>query len=106
MAVHAVLFDMFDTLMMIVKDHEFYDYSLKRTHSFLVENGVGVEFAAFREAYTKARDALYVEADARLEEPHFNLRIAKALESLGYSFGAQSEVVAGAANAVCEGVME
>jgi HAD superfamily hydrolase (TIGR01662 family) len=97
---------MFDTLMLIVKDHEFYDYSLKRAHKFLVENGVAVEFAAFQNAYIKARDALYVEADARLEEPHFNLRISKALESLGYSFGVKSEVVAGATNAFCEGFME
>jgi putative hydrolase of the HAD superfamily len=106
MAIQAVLFDMFDTLMLIVKDHEFYDYSLKKAHSFLVENGVTVGFAAFREAYRKARDALYVEADVQLEEPHFNLRISKALESLGYSFGAYSEVVAGATNEFCEGFME
>jgi FMN phosphatase YigB (HAD superfamily) len=106
MAIQAVLFDMFDTLMLIVKDHEFYDYSLKKAHSFLVENGVDVAFAVFHDAYTKARDALYVEADVQLEEPHFNLRISKALESLGYSFGAYSEVVAGATNEFCEGFME
>jgi putative hydrolase of the HAD superfamily len=106
MAIQAVLFDMFDTLMLIVKDHEFYDYSLKKAHSFLVENGVDVAFAVFHDAYIKARDALYVEADAQLEEPHFNLRISKALESLGYSFGAYSEVVAGATNEFCEGFME
>jgi putative hydrolase of the HAD superfamily len=106
MAIQAVLFDMFDTLMLIVKDHEFYDYSLKKAHSFLVKDGVTVGFAAFREAYRKARDALYVEADVQLEEPHFNLRISKALESLGYSFGAYSEVVAGATNEFCEGFME
>ena len=106
MPIQAVLFDMFDTLMLIVKDHEFYDYSLKKAHGFLAENGVTVGFAAFREAYRKARDALYVEADVQLEEPHFNLRISKALESLGYSFGAYSEVVAGATNEFCEGFME
>ena len=106
MAIQAVLFDMFDTLMLIVKDHEFYDYSLKKTHIFLVENDVDVDFASFRDAYRKARDTLYVEADVRLEEPHFNLRISKALESLGYSFGVNSEVVAGATNAFCEGFME
>jgi HAD superfamily hydrolase (TIGR01662 family) len=97
---------MFDTLMLIVKNHEFYDYSLKKAHSFLVENGVDVAFAVIHAAYIKARDALYVEADAQLEEPHFNLRISKALESLGYSFGAYSEVVAGATNEFCEGFME
>lgn len=106
MAIHAVLFDMFDTLMLIVKDHEFYDYSLKKSHNYLTNNGVDVEFAAFRDAYLKARDALYVEADARLEEPHFNLRISKALESLGYGFGVNSEIVAGTTNAFCEGFME
>jgi len=106
MAIQAVLFDMFDTLMLIVKDHEFYDYSLKKAHSFLVKNGVDVAFPVFHDAYIKARDALYVEADVQLEEPHFNLRISKALESLGYSFGAYSEVVAGATNEFCEGFME
>jgi putative hydrolase of the HAD superfamily len=106
MPIQAVLFDMFDTLMMIEKDHAFYSPSLKGAHSFLVDSGVDVAFAVFRDAYIKARDALYVEADARLEEPHFNLRIAKALESLGYSFDVQSEVVAGATNAFCERFME
>ena len=105
MAIQAVLFDMFDTLMLIVKDHEFYDYSLKKAHNFLVANGVDIEFKAFRDAYLKARDALYVEADARLEEPHFNLRISKALERLGYGFGVNNKTVAGATNAFCEGFM-
>jgi putative hydrolase of the HAD superfamily len=106
MPIEAVLFDMFDTLMMIEKDHAFYNPSLKRTHTFLVKNGVDTQFRVFRDAYIKARDALYVEADARLEEPHFNLRISNALESLGYSFDAQNEVVTGATNAFCEGFME
>ena len=97
---------MFDTLMLIEKDHAFHAPSLKGAHSFLVDSGVDVAFAVFRDAYIKARDALYVEADARLEEPHFNLRIAKALESLGYNFDVQSEVVAGATNAFCERFME
>ena len=106
MPIEAVLFDMFDTLMLIEKDHTFYNPSLKKAYAFLVKNGVNVRFRAFRDAYIKARDALYVEADARLEEPHFNLRISNALESLGYSYDVQNEVVAGATNAFCEGFME
>jgi HAD superfamily hydrolase (TIGR01662 family) len=97
---------MFDTLMIIEKNHEFYTPSLKSAHQVLVDNGVDVEFTVFRDAYIKARDALYVEADARLEEPHFNIRIANALESLGYCFDVNSEVVAGATNAFCEGFMK
>jgi putative hydrolase of the HAD superfamily len=106
MPIKAVLFDMFDTLLLIEKDHAFYNPSLKRAHRFLVKNGVDMRFRVFRNAYIKARDALYVKADARLEEPHFNLRISNALESLGYSFDVKSEVVAGATNAFCEGFME
>jgi putative hydrolase of the HAD superfamily len=106
MPIKAVLFDMFDTLMLIEKNHEFYTPSLKRAHKFLVKNGVNVKFAIFRDAYIKARDALYSEANAKLEEPHFNLRISNALKSLGYSLDAQSKIVTGATNAFCEGFME
>jgi putative hydrolase of the HAD superfamily len=97
---------MFDTLMLIEKNHAFYSPSLKRAHRFLTKNGVDVKFKTFRDAYIKARDALYVEADANLEEPHFNHRISNALESIGHSFDAESKVVAGATNAFCEGFME
>ena len=106
MPIKAVLFDMFDTLMLIKKDHAFYNPSLKRAHKFLVKNGIKVRFTAFRDAYIKARDALYVEADANLEEPHFNVRISNALWRLGFSFDAKSGIVAGTTNAFCEGFME
>jgi HAD superfamily hydrolase (TIGR01662 family) len=102
MPVQAVLFDMFDTLMLIEKNHEFYSPSLKRVHKVLVENNVNVKFPVFRDAYIKARDALYAEADETLEEPHFNMRIVNALKSLSYCFEANSEVVAEATKAFCE----
>ena len=105
MPTKAVLFDMFDTLVLIEKNHAFYSPSLKRAHSFLVKNGVDVEFRVFRDAYIKARDKLYVEADAKLEEPHFNCRISNALESLGY-VDVESKVVEGATNEFCKGFME
>jgi putative hydrolase of the HAD superfamily len=106
MQIKAVLFDMFDTLMLIEKNHAFYSSSLKRAHKFLVKNGIKVRFTDFRDAYIKARDALYVEADANLEEPHFNARISNALGRLGFSVDARSGIVAGATNAFCEGFME
>jgi putative hydrolase of the HAD superfamily len=105
MPIKAVLFDMFDTIMLIEKNHAFYSPSLKRAHRFLVKNGVNMEFRVFRDAYIKARNALYVKADAKLEEPHFNCRISNALESLGY-MDVESKVVAGATNEFCEGFMK
>ena len=106
MQIKAVLFDMFDTLMLIVKNHAFYSHSLKKTHKFLVKNGIKVRFTDFKDAYIKARDALYVEADANLEEPHFNVRISNALGRLGFSVDAKNGIVAGATNAFCDGFME
>jgi len=106
MPIKAVLFDMFDTLMLIEKNHAFYNPSLKRAHKFLVKNGIKVRFTDFRNAYIKARDALYVEADANLKEPHFNARISNALGLLGFRVDARSRIVTGATNAFCEGFME
>src|SRR3989304_5379035 len=105
MRVKAVLFDMFDTLMMIERDHAFYSPSLKKAYDFLAENGVDVAFEVFEKAYIESRDALYLEANANLEEPHFNVRIANALKNLGYNHCVSSRVVAGATNAFCEGFM-
>jgi putative hydrolase of the HAD superfamily len=105
MPIKAVLFDMFDTLMLIEKNHAFYSPSLKRAHKFLVNNGVNVQFPAFRDAYIKARDALYAEADPKLEEPHFNCRITNALENLGYR-NVENKVVAGTTNEFCEEFMK
>ncbi len=105
MPIKAVLFDMFDTLVLIEKNHAFYNPSMKSAHNFLVKNGVNVSFNAFRDAYIKARDDLYAEADEKLEEPHFNKRISNALEILGYS-NVKNRVVAGATNKFCEGFMK
>lgn len=105
MPTKAVLFDMFDTLVLIEKNHAFYNPSLKRAHKFLVNNGVNVQFPAFRDAYIKARNALYAEADPKLEEPHFNCRISNALKNLGYH-NVENKVVAGTTNEFCEEFMK
>jgi HAD superfamily hydrolase (TIGR01662 family) len=104
--VKAVLFDMFDTLMIIEKNHAFYSPALRAAYDFLAANGVSVGFEGFERAYTLARDALYVEADSRLEEPHFNMRIADALKRLGYECGVSDWLVVGATNAFCEAFMK
>lgn len=105
MRINAVLFDMFDTLMMIEHNHAFYRPSLERAHAFLVNSGVDVPFGVFRAAYVESRDALYEKADAQMEEPHFNLRIANALRVLGYNFEVSSDVVCGATAAFCKEFM-
>ncbi len=90
MTVKAVLFDMFDTLMLIERNHEFYSPSLMRMYRYLKENGIDVPFKRFNAAYIAVRDMLYAEADLNLEEPHFNVRIAETLKSLGYDYDVSS----------------
>jgi len=105
MQTKAVLFDMFDTLMLIEKEHAFYSPALKSLHKVLVQNGFKISYAKFKKAYIEARDALYVEADAKLEEPRFNLRVSKALQSLGFDLDPFGELISAATLAFCEGFM-
>ena len=105
MPIKAVLFDMFETLMMIRKNHEFYSPSLMRMYRYLNKNGVNVSFDTFQKAYIKARDDLYAKADANLEEPHFNVRVSETLKSLGYNYDVSSPIVAAASAEFCEEFM-
>lgn len=106
MKIKAILFDMFDTLMMIKRNHAFYNPSLRQAYAYVKERGVKTTFREFEKAYVEARDSLYAKADAKMEEPHFNLRIANALTKLGYSYSVSSDVVIGATNAFCEAFMK
>lgn len=103
--IKAVLFDMFDTLMMIEKDHAFYSPSLRGAYEFLAANGVSVSFEEFEKVYVTVRDGLYAAVEAELGEPHFNVRIAGALKRLGYDYDVSSPLVVGATDAFCKRFM-
>ncbi len=47
MPIKAILFDMFDTLMLIEKNHEFYPPSMRRMHQYLNKHGIDVPFEKF-----------------------------------------------------------
>ena len=106
MPIKAVLFDMFDTLMLIEKNHEFYSPSLMRMYRYLNKKGIDVPFERFNAAYIEARDALYAKADLNFEEPHFNVRVSEALKSLGYNYDVSSPLVATATGEFCEEFMK
>jgi putative hydrolase of the HAD superfamily len=105
MPIKAVLFDLFDTLLLIERNHEFYSPSLMRMYKYLNRKGINVSFEVFNQAYLKARDELYTKADPNLEEPHFNVRIAQTLQSLGYDYSVSSQLVAEASAEFCEEFM-
>jgi putative hydrolase of the HAD superfamily len=106
MRIKAVLFDMFDTLLMIEHNHQFYVPSLKQMYEILKNSGINETFDDFLKAYTKARVELYEKADVKNEEPHFNERVVKALELLGYNYSKDSSVVRDATFAFCKEFMK
>lgn len=102
MLIKAVLFDMFDTLMLIEKNHEFYSPSLMRMYKYLHKRGIDIPFETFEKAYTKSRDELHAKVNPNLGEPHFNVRVSLALKSLGYDYDVSSPIVAAATAEFCE----
>jgi putative hydrolase of the HAD superfamily len=106
MRIKAILFDMFDTLMMIEHNHQFYVPSLKKMHKILEKSGINETFDNFLKAYTRARIELYEKADPKNEEPHFNERIVKALEFLGYNYSKDNSIIKEATFAFCKEFMK
>ena len=106
MPIKAVLFDMFDTLMLIEKDHEFYTPSIQRMYRYLCRQGIDVPFQKFIDTYNIERDRLYAKADIKLEEPHFNVRITETLKALGYTYEVSSPIVSAATGEFCEEFMK
>jgi putative hydrolase of the HAD superfamily len=93
MSIKAVLFDMFDTLMLIEKDHGFYTPSMQRMYRYLKGQGIDVPFEKFEQTYIHERDKIFAQADTTFEEPHFNVRIAATLQALGYNYDVSSPIV-------------
>lgn len=102
MTIKAVLFDMFDTLFLIEKNHEFYSPALMRMYIYLNKHGIKVSFGAFNAAYVEARDKIYARVEDSFEEPHFNVRVFETLKSLGFDHEISSPLVAAATNEFCE----
>lgn len=105
MPIKAILFDMFDTLMLIEKNHEFYSPALMRMYKYLKNEGIDVGFDKFNSVYIENRDRINTKADLNLEEPHFNVRVSETLKSLGYEHEVSSSIVMAATNEFCEEFM-
>ncbi len=102
MQVQGVLFDLFNTLMMLESDDAFYVPSLRKSYDYLVKNEINVPFEEFVRVYFEVRDKLYQETSQTLEDPHFNTRISRTLHRLGYKLEASHPTIAGAGEAFCK----
>ena len=102
MRVDAVLFDLFNTLVLLESDEVFYTPCLRRLHEFLARNGIKIPFEEFRRVYFEVRNRLYAETEKSLEEPHFNVRVSLVLRRFGYDFDVSHPVVVGATMAFAD----
>jgi HAD superfamily hydrolase (TIGR01509 family) len=105
MQIEAVLFDLFDTLLLLKSQETYYPPSHRKLHEFLVKNGINVSFEDFERVYFEVRDKFYSESRKSLEEPHFNVRVSQTLKRLGYKFNASDPIIKGATMAFAEEFM-
>jgi len=105
MLFEAVLFDLFNTLVLVEGDDKFYLPALKKLHRSLVRSGIKVTFEDFKNAYFQVRDKLYVDAEKNMEEPHFNIRISQAIQRFGYNLEYDHAVIRAATRAFCREFM-
>jgi HAD superfamily hydrolase (TIGR01549 family) len=106
MQVEAVLFDLFDTLLLLEKEEIYYEACLKKMHEFLTENGIAGGFNDFSKVYFDVRDKFYSESRQTLEEPHFKVRVSQTLHILGYKYDASHPIVIGATNVFADEFMQ
>jgi HAD superfamily hydrolase (TIGR01549 family) len=105
MQVEAVLFDLFDTLVLLEPDEVYYEHCLRKLHGSLAKNGINVPFKDFIRAYFEVRDKYYSESRKTLEEPHFNLRVVQTLQKLGFKLAISNPIVRQATEAFAKEFM-
>lgn len=103
MRIKAVLFDLFDTLLLLEKDVSvYYEPSLRRLHESLVKSGIAFSFEDFKSVYLEVRKELLSEVEKSLEEPHFNVRVSRILQRFGYDFDVSNPIVVTSTNAFAD----
>ncbi|MEM2320977.1 MAG: HAD family hydrolase [Candidatus Bathyarchaeia archaeon] len=101
--IKAVLFDLFDTLLLVERVDDLGERCIKNVYHFLARSGINVSFNAFMKAYSEVRKQIYERVDKYFEEPHFSVRILQTLMKLGYEYSNYIVTIAkGAAEAYME----
>jgi HAD superfamily hydrolase (TIGR01509 family) len=89
----AVLFDLFDTLVLFDEVKNDYPIYLDRMYEALLNCGVNVSFEVFKKTYFEVRNEIIERSRKTLEEPHFNLRISLTMQRLGFTLTEQDKIV-------------
>jgi putative hydrolase of the HAD superfamily len=102
MPIRAVLFDLFETLLLLEDAEIYYPLCLNKVYEFLLTHAVNAPFEIFKKTYFTVRDEMVARAHETLEEPHFNLRIAQITQRLGFNLRESDPIVTGATKAFAD----
>lgn len=98
----AVLFDLFDTLLLLDDVEVYYPLCLSKIYEFLLNHAINVSYEVFKKTYFTVRDEMIARALETLEEPHFNLRISHMMQRLGFNLEEKDPIVTGATKAFAD----
>lgn len=93
----AVLFDLFDTLVLIDDYNVSFAQSLLMMHTYLSHKGLDCSFGDFKSAYLIVEKEISAETACTLEEPHFSVYVERVLASLGVKLKVQTHLAMQAA---------
>jgi putative hydrolase of the HAD superfamily len=96
--IDAVLFDLFDTLVLIGDEHDSYIESLLEAHNYLSNNGLDCSFNDFKAAYFKVVNKIESETAFSLEEPYFGVYLERTVAELGLKLKEKEYLVSEAVN--------
>jgi len=92
LTIDAVLFDLFDTLVLIDDQDISYLQSLLKMHDFLSQNGLDCSFDEFKNAYLKVVDKIETETSNTLKEPHFIEYVEQTLSEFEIKLKGQTHI--------------
>lgn len=100
--IKAVLFDLFDTLLLVERVSDLSERCIRSVYLFLVKSGINVSFDSFMRAYAEVRKQVYERIEKYFEEPHFSIRILQTLARLNYDYDSVFLIAWGATEAYME----
>ncbi len=98
----VVLFDLFDTLLLLEDVEVYYLLCLGKVYEFMLNHAINVSYEVFKKTYFTVRDEMVAGALKTLEEPHFNLRISHMMQRLGFNLEEKDPIVTGATKAFAD----
>ncbi len=99
--VKAVIFDLFDTLLLTGGDHNCYVKALAKMHYALSAGGFNYTYSEFEAAYMKVAQQIETQTAASLKEPHFKTYIQETLKTFEHDIAENEAIIEALSRIFC-----